>query len=215
MKLKEIATISGKPGLFRILKATKTGVIVESMDDKRIKTSIGTSHRVSILKEVSIYTRNQDGSTALEEVLHRIHGKYAAQIPIDGKASNDELKAFLEEFVPDYDTEKVYPSDMKKLITWYGILTKYSPETFDTLLKEEEEKPAEVSTEEVKAEETTAKTEETKTEKKAKKAKTEEKTAEVTEKTPTKPKAKTETTEETPIEKEEKPKTTKKKTKTE
>jgi Domain of unknown function (DUF5606) len=197
MKLKEIATISGKPGLFRILKPTKNGVIVESLDEKKVRMAIGTSHRVSILKEVSLYTMNQDGATPLEEILHRIYQKYKEDsIPLDSKASNEELKDFIVEFVPDYDREKVYPSDMRKLVNWYGLLQKYSPETLETLLQKEEESNVEATTdtqEEVEAEaknevETVAETKEEPKKSPKKKAKEKEEVAEASP-TEAKPKA--------------------------
>jgi hypothetical protein len=73
MKLKEIAAISGKPGLYKILKSTPKGVIVETLDEQKKRSSIGISHRVSILKEISIYTTSEEGIVTLEQALHDIH----------------------------------------------------------------------------------------------------------------------------------------------
>lgn len=138
MKLKEIASISGKPGLYRIFKQTRTGVIVESLDEKKLKMSIGTSHRVSVLKEVSIYTTTEESSVPLEKVLQTIYEEYKLELGLDGKSSNQALVTLIAKVVPDYDREKVYISDMKKLVNWYNILAKFSPETFEELGKEEE-----------------------------------------------------------------------------
>lgn len=140
MKLKEIATISGKPGLYKIFKPTKNGVIVESLDDKKQKMVVSSNHRVSILQEVSIYTTDKEGSKPLAEVLHKISEEYKDGLTLNAKSTNQELEDFMQKIVPDYDKSKVYASDMKKLVSWFGILQKYSPETFQTLLEVDEPK---------------------------------------------------------------------------
>jgi Domain of unknown function (DUF5606) len=149
MKLKEIATISGKPGLFKVFKPTKNGVIVESLDDKKAKMVAGASHRVSILQEVSIYTTTNEESVALAQVLDIIHQQYPDGIELNAQSSDADFKTFLEQIVPDYDRSKVYASDMRKLVNWYNIILKYTPETLTTLLDVEEEvKPEETETKE-------------------------------------------------------------------
>jgi outer membrane biosynthesis protein TonB len=165
MKLKEIATISGKPGLYKIFKPTKNGVIVESLDDKKQKMVVGSNHRVSILQEVSIYTTDKEGSKPLAEVLHKITQEYKDGLSLNAKSSNQELEDFMLKIVPEYDKTKVYVSDMKKLVGWYGILQKYSPETFATLLEVDEPKTETV--EEAIAETQSETVEETKTTKKS------------------------------------------------
>ncbi len=144
MKLSKIATVSGKPGLFLIFKPTKGGVIIEALDDKKSKTIVSSSHKVSILHEVSIYTTTKDGSIPLADVLKKINEKFKGVLPIEPKADNQVLLNFLEEILPEFDKEKVRPSDVKKLLTWYNILIKYSPTTFEELnevvvVEEEEE----------------------------------------------------------------------------
>ena len=138
LKLKEIAAISGKPGLFKIVKPTRTGVIVESLDEKKTKLSVGAAHRVSILKEVSIYTNDQEGAIALEEVLHRIYENYKGAVPFDSSTEKQELVDFMEKILPDYDRDKVYVSDMKKLVGWYNVIHDCSPITLEYLLREDE-----------------------------------------------------------------------------
>lgn len=155
MELKEIASISGKPGLYKIIKPTYNGVIVESLDAKKAKMAVGAAHRVSILQEVSIYTTDREGSVSLEEVLHQIYTQYQGDLSLNNKSSKEELENFLQEIVPNYDRERVYVSDMKKLVSWYNILCEYSPETLESLMKEQSEEPSEETpenTEEVKAE---------------------------------------------------------------
>jgi hypothetical protein len=137
--LKQIASVSGKGGLFRILKPTRNGVILETIDEKKIKLAAGSNERVSILKEISVYTTGAESSTSLEEVLKSVHKLFGAELKVSNKSSDAELRAFMEKVVPDYDAERVYCSDIKKLINWYGILTKNFPEIF-TEKKIEEKK---------------------------------------------------------------------------
>lgn len=131
MDFKEIATVSGKPGLYKVLKPSRTGVILESLDEKKSKLVVGTSQRVSLLSEISIYTMNEEGSKPLEEVLKKIEKEFQGDTGLAG-ADNEEYKAFLKHVLPDYDEDRVYVSDIKKLISWYAIIHQNFPE----LLKE-------------------------------------------------------------------------------
>ena len=143
MDLSEIASISGKPGLYQIVKPARHGVLVESLDAKKSRFVANLHHKVSVLKDISIYTTTQEGSVPLEDVMTKIHGEFEGDPGVDSKSDGDELRAFLKHIVPDYDEEKVYTSDIKKLINWYVLLCKELPQIF-----EENE-----ATEEVKAEE--------------------------------------------------------------
>lgn len=133
MDLKDIATISGKSGLFKVVKPTRTGVILEALDAQRTRSVAGAQNRVSLLKEISIYTTGAEGSVPLEEVLRGIYQKYGkAALPIDSKSDNAALAGFMGEILPEFDRERVYPSDMRKLAVWYGILVNYLPELFES-----------------------------------------------------------------------------------
>jgi len=129
MEFKEIATVVGKPGLYKILKPSRSGVILESMDEKKSKMVVGASHRVSILSEISIYTMNEEGATSLEDVMKTIEKEFEGDLGLTTNADPDELKAFLKHVLPEYDESRVYSSDIKKLVSWYNILRKYSPES--------------------------------------------------------------------------------------
>jgi hypothetical protein len=131
MTLSEIATISGKSSLFKVLKPGKSGVILESMDDAKVKIVATASHKLSILSEISIYTTSKEGTVPLEEVLKKINKEYGTDLGLDAEAEGSELKAFLKSVVPDYDEDRVYVSDMKKLVKWYGLLLKQAPEVFE------------------------------------------------------------------------------------
>lgn len=129
--LKEVANVSGKPGLFRILKPSRAGVIVEGLDEKREKTLIGPTARVSVLKDVSIFTDGAEESVALSDVFLKIREIHGEEVTLSVKTSSDkELIEFLAEVLPEFDRTKVYVSDIKKVITWYNLLSKYIPEAF-------------------------------------------------------------------------------------
>ena len=130
MNLKDVAAIAGKSGLYKVIKPTRTGVILESIDEQKVKIIANSNTRVSILKEISMYTTGADASKALEDIFAAVFKKYALTLPISPKADGADLGSFLESVLPDYDKEKVYLSDIKKLVTWYTILAQYHPETF-------------------------------------------------------------------------------------
>jgi len=136
--LTEIASISGKGGLYKVIKPGRAGVILESMDEKKIKLATNPTHKVSILAEISIYTNNEEGSLPLEDILKKIHKEFNDDPGVDSKSSPSELMSFIEYIIPEYDKNRVYPSDVKKLVSWYGILLREEHEFF----KEEKEKVA-------------------------------------------------------------------------
>ncbi len=131
MDLKEIASVSGKSGLYKVLKPTRTGVILEALDANQTKLVANANSKVSILKEISIYSTGANQNVPLEEVLGTIHKKFGNKLSVDPKSDNAKLIAFLGEVLPDFDRERVYVSDIKKLVTWYGILSVYAPAVFD------------------------------------------------------------------------------------
>ena len=139
MELKDIAAVSGKSGLFKVVKPTRTGLILESLDGKNTKLVTGPHHRVSILHEISIYTIDYDKTIPLQEIFAKIKEEFGDDPGVDGKSDADELKSFMGHIVPDYDTERVYVSDMKKLVNWYGILLKAAPEVMEAEVEEEKE----------------------------------------------------------------------------
>jgi hypothetical protein len=130
MTLAEIATITGKGGLFKVMAPTKAGVILESLDDNKTKVVASTSQRLSLLNEISIYTTSKEGTVPLSEVLKKINTEFGTDPGVDGNSDSTELKAFLKSILPDFDEARVYVSDIKKLVKWYEILLKYAPEIF-------------------------------------------------------------------------------------
>ena len=124
LKFDDIVSVAGKSGLYKILKPTKNGYIVEELQDQRQKLALGPNHRVSMLKEISIYTTDGEGSIPLIEVYQKVKAKFSEKLPVESKDDTDKLFSFLKEIVPNYDSEKVYHSDVKKLVSWYNFILK-------------------------------------------------------------------------------------------
>jgi len=148
MDLKEIASISGRGGLFKVVKPTRTGVILESIDDKRQKIVASIHHKVSLLDEISIFTHSKEGSLPLIDVLRKIYSEFSDDPGVDGKSSKDELISFMKYILPDFDEDRVYQSDIKKLISWYLILIKNYPELFEKQKKQKKQDKEEKKEEE-------------------------------------------------------------------
>ena len=128
MELKELASISGKGGLYRIVKPGKAGMILESLDDSKTRLVANPNMKMSLLDEISIYTRTKEGTTPLADVLKKIHTEFPGDLGVDGDSDPAELRAFLKSVLPEVDEDKVYPSDIKKLVKWFAIIRKVAPE---------------------------------------------------------------------------------------
>lgn len=133
MDYSDIASISGKGGLFKVLKPTRTGVILESLDDKKQRIAASATQRISVLSDISIYTTDQEGSIPLEDVFKKIFKEFDDDLGVTPTSDNDELRAFIKHIIPNYDEDRVYVSDIKKLIKWYNSIYSLVPE----LLKEQ------------------------------------------------------------------------------
>lgn len=119
MNLKEILAISGMSGLYRYISQSRNGVIIEGLIDKK-RTNASASARVSALEDIAIYTDEKE--VPLKEVFQKIFTKENGGQSIDPKSSEDKLKKYFAEILPDYDRDKVYVSDIKKVFIWYNIL---------------------------------------------------------------------------------------------
>ena len=128
MTLADIATLSGKGGLYKVVAPTKSGVILESLDETKTKIVATASNKLSLLHEISIYTTSKEGTVPLEDVLKKIHSEFGNDLGVDGDSDGAELKSFMKAVVSDFDENRVYVSDIKKLIKWYGVISKYAPE---------------------------------------------------------------------------------------
>jgi hypothetical protein len=119
MDLSKILSISGKPGLYKVLAQTKNGAVVESIPDGKKFTAF-SHQRISTLEEISIFAEGDD--LPLKDVLKAIFDKLNGQPALSHKSDGAALKTFFEEAVPSYDKENVYVSDIKKVIHWYNLL---------------------------------------------------------------------------------------------
>ncbi|WP_438962828.1 DUF5606 family protein [Nonlabens sp.] len=133
MSLENILSVTGKPGLYQLKTKTRNGFVVESLLDK--KTSIiGINHNVSVLKDIAIYTYETE--VPLKEVFQKIATKENEGPAINHKVSKNELQSYFSEVLPGYDEERVYASDIKKVVQWYNLL---QSNDMLSVIKEEEE----------------------------------------------------------------------------
>lgn len=119
MNLEKILAISGKPGLYVLKVQTRTGFVAESLADGK-KITVNLKSNVSLLSEISIYT--YEGEKPLAEIMQKIADKENKGAAISHKEDNATLMAYFKEILPDYDEERVYPSDIKKVLNWYNML---------------------------------------------------------------------------------------------
>lgn len=140
MDFNEVASVSGKGGLYRVISPTRTGVILETLDDAKKKMIANMQSKVSILSDISIYTTDEEGAVPLKDVMIKIHKEFNGDTGLSSSSDSDELKSFLKFILPDYDEDRVYVSDIKKLVTWYNLLSTKLPELFEEPKEEKEEK---------------------------------------------------------------------------
>ena len=120
MDLSKILAISGKPGLYEVISQTKNGFIVQSfLDSKRFP--VFAHERVSSLEEISIFT-DEDDDLPVKDVFKLIYDHKKGEKAPDPKSSPEDLKSFFAMVIPTYDKERVYASDIKKVLNWYNLL---------------------------------------------------------------------------------------------
>jgi Domain of unknown function (DUF5606) len=136
MSLEKILSITGKPGLYKLIAQTRGGFVAESLiDNKRL--SVNARQNVSLLSEIAVYTLSEE--VPLKKVFGIINEKENGQpTSVNPKDSNDELEAYFFNILPEYDEDRVYVSDIKKIIQWYNLLQQNNLLGF----LEEEKKPA-------------------------------------------------------------------------
>lgn len=137
MSLDKILSISGKPGLYKIVTQTRNGFVAESLLDKK-RITVNIHSNVSILSEIAMYTLTEE--VPLREVFKKVRDKEDGKpTTISHKDSKDVLEEYFFEVLPNYDEDRVYPSDIKKVIQWYNILQ--ANDLLSALDEEEESKP--------------------------------------------------------------------------
>ena len=140
MSIQKILAISGKPGLFELKIQTRTGFVAESLlDGKRI--TVGMRSNVSLLSEIAVYTYTEE--VRLSEVFKAIATKENDGATISHKEDDATLKAYFREVLPEFDEERVYTSDIKKILNWYNILQPKGFVSVEALTEEAKEENAE------------------------------------------------------------------------
>jgi hypothetical protein len=141
--LKGIIAISGQSGLFKVLSEGKNTVIVESLLTGK-RSTVYTDAKMSALEDIAVYTSKED--LPLRKVFKKIADKENGGKSIDAKNSPEELKKYFAEVLPDYDKEKVYFSDIKKVISWYNLLQDKGMLDLEDEQEEKKEEPQKDST---------------------------------------------------------------------
>ncbi len=140
MSLEKILSISGKPGLYQLENQTRTGFLAISLIDGK-KISVSARQNVSLLSEIAIYTLTKE--LPLREVFSKISEKENGGEAINHKSSRDQLEEYFFEILPDYDEDRVYPSDIKKIVQWYNLLIKNGYTDFSDVSSEDSTKDEE------------------------------------------------------------------------
>lgn len=149
MIIQEIIAIAGKPGLYRIVVTNRNNLVVESMLDKKRLSIPGTS-RISSLADITMFTTGED--LLLMEVLNRMNEHLGKKVMPEVKGDAAATKSFVDEVIPELDHERVYNSDLKKLVQWFSILKTNDCFPLESQ-KEEEEVKDESPTEEIAGDE--------------------------------------------------------------
>lgn len=145
--LKEILSISGKPGLQKLISNSSNAIIVESLVEGKRFPAYSNS-KIIALEDISIYTEEED--MPLKEVFKRMFAKENGKPALSHKESNEKIITYFNEIVPEYDKERVYTSDMKKIVQWYNLLTEKGILNFNEEEEEKKEEVAETATQEDK-----------------------------------------------------------------
>lgn len=136
MIIQEIIAIAGKPGLFRILVTNRSNLVVESMLDRKRLSIPGTS-RISSLADITMYTTGED--VLLMDVLNRMNEHVGTDAAPDVKGDPQATRDFVDAIIPELDHERVYNSDLKKLVQWFSILKENNAFPLEQEVAEEEE----------------------------------------------------------------------------
>lgn len=139
MSLDKILSISGKPGLYELKAQTRGGFVAESLADGK-KLSVNVRHNVSMLSEIAMYTYTEE--VPLREVFQNIAEKEDGKEAINHKESKDKLENYFSEVLPEYDEDRVYASDIKKVFQWYNILVNAGKTDFSAPEEKNEENKA-------------------------------------------------------------------------
>lgn len=142
MELKDILSISGKPGLYKFISQGRNGIIVESLTDGKRMNAHATM-KISSMEDIAVFT--DEGEEPLVSVFKKMIGKHEGGQSIDPKSGSRALEEYFAEVMPEYDRDRVYASDIKKIVSWYNLLTELN--MINELIENQEKKEAEEKSE--------------------------------------------------------------------
>ena len=140
MSFQKILAISGKPGLYELKVQTRSGFVAEALLDGK-KITVGLRSNVSLLSEIAVFTYNEE--VKLIDIFKSLATKENGEATISHKESDDKLKSYFREILPEYDEDRVYTSDIKKIFNWYNILQPKGYVTLNALNTEAKEETPE------------------------------------------------------------------------
>lgn len=137
MDLKDFIAIRGKGDLYRVMSKSPKGIIVETLNEKRTKFKVQPNLHVLILNDITIFSKD-NSDLFLKDVFKVFYGKDGLSLSVNAKTEPNVLKEYFRELVPNHDEERVYISDMKKMIKWYECICEFYPSVIEELKNEEE-----------------------------------------------------------------------------
>jgi hypothetical protein len=140
MSFQKILAISGKPGLYELKVQTRSGFVAEALLDGK-KITVGLRSNVSLLSEIAVFTYTDE--IKLIDIFKSIATKENGEATISHKETDDKLKSYFREILPEYDEDRVYTSDIKKIFNWYNLLQPKGYVTLDALNTEVKEETPE------------------------------------------------------------------------
>ncbi|MBO9729019.1 MAG: DUF5606 domain-containing protein [Chitinophaga sp.] len=149
MQYREIVAVTGLGGLFQLVASKQDGAIVRSLEDKSTRFVSSRVHNFTPLESIEVFTTGENVNLA--EVFKAMDEKAAAFPPVAGKADNNAIKAYFKNVFPEFDEDRVYVSDMKKMVKWFGILKSNDLLKFEEILANGEGEVEEVAVEETAA----------------------------------------------------------------
>jgi hypothetical protein len=143
MQYREIVAVTGLGGLFQLMASKQDGAIVRSLEDKSTRFVSSRVHNFTPLESIEVFTTGENVN--LSEVFKAMLDQEAKTAPLDAKADNNAVKAYFKSVFPSFDEDRVYVSDMKKMVKWYVILKANDLLRFDEVAEEGNEAAAEVA----------------------------------------------------------------------
>ena len=143
MNLSNLVAVSGKPGIYRMSANRPNGLIVEDLDNGKKTFVSGRIHQFTPLESISIYTETEENTVELKDVFRKMLEQIESNPPIDVKASADATRAYFEDILPSFDRDRVYVSDIKKLVKWFSFLNDRNLLSLEDEVEEETETTSE------------------------------------------------------------------------